>query len=126
MDEGGYLNLKTDGLPALVVELVLDDLGALLLLDVDALLARNGLDLGDDDALALRLELGLALLLVLGLDHGVDDGLRHRSALTIRNVVALLLVLSFGHDLALLLRHLQILMKKINYDFYLMENPYTI
>ena len=49
---------------------------------------------------------GLALLLVLGHDSGVGDILLDGSALTIGNVVALLLGLGFGNCAALWLSDL--------------------
>ena len=96
-------------IPALIIQLSLNDLRALLLLDVDALLARDSLHLGHEDALALGLEGGLTLLLILGLHDRLDDSVRHGAALPVGNVVALLLLLSFLNDRALLLRHLYFL-----------------
>jgi len=62
-------------LPALVIELALPDGGALLLLDNNALLVRNGVDGGGDNGVALGAVLGPALLLDLGVVDGLDNSL---------------------------------------------------
>ena len=79
----------------------------MLLLNSDAFLVRNSLDLGHCDRLALGFKVDVTLLLILGLDNSLDDGVGHVAADAFRNVAALLLVLGLVNDLALLLRDLR-------------------
>ena len=104
---GGLLNSGKQRVPALPVQLALPDGGALLLLDDSALLVRNVLDGGHCDNVANGGQAGLALLLVSGVQNGVDDGLGDSPALLLGHFGALLLVLGVLDDLALLVNDLE-------------------
>jgi len=93
-------------LPALVIELALPDGGALLLLDNNALLVRNGVDGGGDNGVALGAVLGPALLLDLGVVDGLDNSLVNGPALALGYVVAFRLVLGLLNRDALWLGNL--------------------
>jgi hypothetical protein len=62
-------------LPAFLIKLALPNGGALFFFNHNALLVRDGLDLGKNNSVALGGEGCLALLLVLGVINGLIDGL---------------------------------------------------
>jgi len=104
---GGMLNSGKQRVPALPVQLALPDGGALLLLDDSALLVRNVLDGGHCDNVANGGQSGLALLLVSGVQNGVNDGLGDSPALLFGHFGTLLLVLGVLNNLALLVNDLE-------------------
>ncbi len=95
-------------LPALIIELALPDGGALLLLDNDTLLVRNGVDGGGDNGVTLCAVLCPALLLDLCVVDSLDNSLVNSPALALGYIVAFCIVLGLLNRDALWLGNLNL------------------